>query len=64
MGEEAEAVHAPRMNKGFMECMNKGFMEFMRTYYPHVARETFSLGTILTVEENQEDDDPEDDDTW
>ena len=44
--------------------MNKGFMEFMRTYYPHVARETFSLGTILTVEENKEHDDPEDDDTW
>ena len=45
--------------------MNKGFMEFMRTHYPHVARETFALGTILTVEDNQEDDEhPEDDDTW
>ena len=44
--------------------MNKGFMELMRTYYPHVAHETFSLVTILTVEDNQEDDDPEDDDTW
>ena len=44
--------------------VNKGFMEFMQTHYPHVARETFSLGTILTVEDNQEDDDPEDDDTW
>lgn len=44
--------------------MNKGFMEFMRTHYPHVARETFALGTILTVEDNQEDDVAEDDDTW
>jgi len=44
--------------------MNKGFMEFMRTHYPHVARESFSLGTVLTVEDNQEEDEPEDDDTW
>ena len=39
-------------------------MELMRTHYPHVARETFALGTILTVEDNQEDDNAEDDDTW
>ena len=32
------------------------------TTTPHLDSRT--LGTILTVEENQEDDDPEDDDTW
>ena len=43
--------------------MNKGFMEFMRTHYPHVARENFSMGAILTVEDNGEDDEPEEEDT-
>ena len=43
--------------------MNKGFMGFMRTHYPHVARENFSMGAILTVEDNGEDDEPEEEDT-
>ena len=34
--------------------MNKDFMEFMRTYYPHVASEAFKFGTILTEEDNKE----------
>jgi len=40
-----------------MCCMNRDFMLFMHEHYPHVANEQFKFGTILTVEDNEEDED-------
>jgi len=37
--------------------MNREFTVFMRELYPQVANEPFECGTILTVEDNEEDED-------
>jgi len=45
------------MGKLMMRCMNRDFMVFMREHYPQVANEQFEFRTILTVEDNEEDND-------
>jgi len=35
--------------------MNREFTVFMREHYPQVANEQFEFGTILAVEDNEED---------
>jgi len=37
--------------------MNRDFLVFMREHYPQVANQQFEVGTILTVEDNKEDED-------
>ena len=45
------------MEKLVMCRMNRDFMVFVREHYPQVANEQFEFGTILTVEDNEEDED-------
>ena len=45
------------MEKLMMCRMNRDFIVFMRKHYPHVTNEQFEFGTILTVEDNEEDED-------
>jgi len=37
--------------------MKRDFIVFMRKHYPLVTNEQFEFGTILTVEDNEEDED-------
>jgi hypothetical protein len=37
--------------------MNRDIIAFMREYYPQVSTEQFHIGTILTIEDNQEEED-------
>jgi len=37
--------------------MNQDFIAFLREHFPQVANEQFEFRTILTVEDNKEDED-------
>ena len=46
-----------KIEKIMMCRMNRDFLVFMREHYPQVANQQFEVGTILTVENNDEDED-------
>jgi len=46
-----------KIEKLVMCRMNRDFLVFMREHYPQVANQQFEVGTILTVENNDEDED-------